>query len=113
MILARLNQKFGSDMGGLEMFTSNGSKVGVCDTGFDDRAAKVACRSLGLNYTDGRTIKGSAFGNISGPILYTTVRCSGSESDIKECELQTSGSCASNQYASVFCSKTTISDTGM
>ncbi|XP_046574468.1 LOW QUALITY PROTEIN: deleted in malignant brain tumors 1 protein-like [Haliotis rubra] len=108
---ARLNQRFGATKGGLEIF-DDGKKVGVCDTGLDNTAATVACKSLGMNFTHGRAIGGSVFGNISGPIVFTSIKCKGTEKDIKDCTLSKEGTCTTGTYASVYCSKTPFNDTG-
>lgn len=101
-------------MGGVEVYNKEQRKwYGICDTGFSNAAATVVCRSLGLDYVDGRAINGSAYGNISGEVLYTNVKCSGKEKDFTECTYDFNKTrCDSGMYASVMCSNKTIVDTG-
>lgn len=110
----KLNEGHDSPMGGVEVFNKKQKKwFGVCDTGFSNAAAKVVCRSLGLDYIDGRAINGSAYGNISGEVLYTNVKCSGEESDFTQCLYDFNRTkCASGMYVSVMCSNKSIVDTG-
>ncbi|XP_064618875.1 deleted in malignant brain tumors 1 protein-like [Lineus longissimus] len=83
---------------------------GVCfDDGFNDNAAKVVCSELG--YVDGRAVPRTSFGNVTGGILVNKVLCSGNEKSLVECK-KSSPSCKSGQYAGVYCSNETITDTG-
>lgn len=87
--------------------------VSVTRASCSNTAATVVCRSLGLDYIDGRAINGSAYGNISGEVLYTNVQCSGEEKDFTECTYEFNKTkCDSGMYASVMCSNKTIVDTG-
>ncbi|XP_061172170.1 deleted in malignant brain tumors 1 protein-like [Saccostrea echinata] len=110
----KLNEGHDSPMGGVEVYNKEQKTwFGICDTGFSNAAAKVVCRSLGLDYTDGRAINGSAYGNISGEVLYTNVKCSGQETDFTQCIYDFNKTkCESGMYASVMCSNKTIVDTG-
>ena len=101
-------------MGGVEVYNKTTQRwYGICDTNFDNDAAKVVCRSLGMKYIDGRSIGGSAFGNISGEIKITSVKCTGTELDLASCDLTYSDTCSSGHYASVFCSNVVIVDKGV
>ncbi|XP_021368435.1 deleted in malignant brain tumors 1 protein-like [Mizuhopecten yessoensis] len=107
----RLNEGYNSPMGGLEIYKDD-QWYGVCDEGFTNLEAKVACISLGLNYVDGRAINGSAFGNLTGPIGFTHMKCRSGATDITKCYSTSNGTCKSKMYASVYCSNTTVVDTG-
>ena len=55
----RFNNGPNTNAGGLEVFEESSQKwYGICDTGFDDKAALVACRSIKGTYVDARTIPG-------------------------------------------------------
>lgn len=96
---------------GAVMVNRTGGYFGVCDDSFSDLEGTVACRSLKQGYEYGLVIKGSAFGNLSSPTNITSIRCSGSETDILNCDIRNTGSCNSGHYASVQCSRTPITDT--
>lgn len=98
-------------MGGVE-YHVNGEWYSVCDEGFDDVAARVTCRSLGNNFTDGLAIKGSAFGKMDGKTLISDLKCSGKEKDLSECLMKFNQTSCRN-YASVYCSNSTIEKKGM
>ncbi|VDI52977.1 deleted in malignant brain tumors 1 protein [Mytilus galloprovincialis] len=106
----RLNEGHDARMGGVE-YHRNGEWYSICDEGFDDQAARVTCRSLGNNFTDGLAIKGSAFGKIKGKTLISDLKCYGRESDLSECKMKfNTTTCTA--YASVYCSNTTIEKKG-
>ncbi|XP_053406028.1 deleted in malignant brain tumors 1 protein-like isoform X2 [Mercenaria mercenaria] len=107
----RLNSGPTAHAGGLEVH-KDGKWYGVCDTGLDLKAARVACRSIKKEYIDARTIPGSAYGNLTGDIGFTNVKCSGDEEDLANCPMDFTSTCTSGHYISLFCSNTTIQDTG-
>lgn len=98
-------------MGGLEIYR-DGQWYGICDEGFTNLEAMVACKSLGVQYVDGRVINGSAFGNLTGPIGFMNVTCQPGETDVTNCSYTFKGTCNSKMYASVYCSNATIVDNG-
>jgi hypothetical protein len=106
----RLNEGHDARMGGIE-YHVNGEWYSICDKGFDDNAAKVTCKSLGNNYTDGLAIRGSAFGKIKGKTLISDLRCTGKESDLSECHMKFNQT-KCTMYASVYCSNSTIEKKG-
>ena len=56
----------------------------VCDDGFDDRAAQVACRDLGM--AGGRTLSLTMWGDMgAGAILADNMRCTGTEVSLRGC----------------------------
>ncbi|KAJ1483426.1 SRCR-like domain-containing protein, partial [Baffinella frigidus] len=69
--------------GRLEMFHA-GSWGTVCDAGFDELDARVACRQLGLSDTGrvGYTVVGAGPG---APIWMSGVACEGTERFLEEC----------------------------
>lgn len=107
----RFNTGPNLNAGGLEVY-QNGVWYGVCDSDFDAKAALVACRSVKKNFVDARSIPGSAYGNISVKIGISRIQCTGKESDLTECKIEVNSVCSSRHYASVYCSNTTIEDTG-
>ena len=78
----------------------------ICEDGFNDLAAKVACRHLG--FTTGRSVwYGSAYwgpGNSSMPIHIRQVSCVGNEDYLSECSIEwSSGNCNHYQDVGVIC----------
>lgn len=55
----------------------------ICDDFWDETAARVVCRQLGL--TGGKPVKEAFFGTGNGPIWFDNVKCFGNESQIWEC----------------------------
>lgn len=86
---------------GAVMLYQNDTWLRVCDTGFDDKAARVVCRELG--YNDGRAICCSAYGAVSEKYIQMnyTLRCNGREKNVKECLREER--CESANYSSVVC----------
>lgn len=94
--------------GRLEMYI-NKTFTSVCDEGFTDRSAKVACNILGFPY--GKKQCCSALGpHPTSQITVTNVQCRGSERSLDQCPHQTTTKvpCRSGKYASVYCSKNQI-----
>jgi hypothetical protein len=109
IISVRLNQGYNATMGAVEVH-NKGRWQTVCDVSFGNLDAQVVCRSLG--FTSGRTVSGSAFGDVSGTIGVTAVKCNGDEEDFFRCPFSWSTECSSKTYASVYCGNTSIVDTG-
>ena len=82
----------------------NDTWMSVCDSKFDDTAAKVVCKQL--QYNDGRYQPGSVLGP-SEEISITDVDCDGTEESLKLCRYRM-GECPSKSYVTVYCSKTKI-----
>lgn len=98
--------------GRLEMYI-NKTFTSVCDEGFTDRSAKVACNILGFPY--GKKQCCSALGSHpTSQITVTNVQCRGSERSLDQCPHQTTAKvpCRSGKYASVYCSKNQIVSKG-
>lgn len=98
--------------GRLEMYI-NKTFTSVCDEGFTDRSAKVACNILGFPY--GKKQCCSALGpHPTSQITVTNVQCRGSERSLDQCPHQTTTKvpCRSGKYASVYCSKNQIVSKG-
>ena len=93
--------------GSLEMCLGGAFKA-VCDDGWDDAGAGVACRQLGFD--DGTATDESAFGLIS-PANFGTRRisCSGAEAALELCDLElqtTQIACHFSERAGVRCTGT-------
>jgi hypothetical protein len=80
--------KFGSSetSGRLEIF-KYGSWGTICDDGFDDNAADVACRQMGF---EGGSFEGNQYGAGTGNIKMAYVDCTGSESSLFDCDFSVS-----------------------
>ncbi|XP_060073519.1 deleted in malignant brain tumors 1 protein-like [Ylistrum balloti] len=80
-----------SSQGRVEVFHNNTWGT-VCDDHFDNNAAKVVCRMLGLynsrNYILARTNAFFGAGDRSMPIWLDDVTCAGSESTLDNCRLK-------------------------
>lgn len=72
--------------GRLELAVNGLWGTAVASRQFDDAAATVACRQLGLP-TPGRTLPGGQFGPgpAGGPLWLRYLFCSGSEARLQEC----------------------------
>ena len=84
----------------------NGSWGTVCDNGWDLADANVVCRQLGFEGALKAT-KLAAFGEGTGKIWMTYVRCTGSESALRECKYSGVGGysfCGHYKDAGVVCS---------
>ena len=57
----------------------------ICDGDWDDLDASVACRQLGLPYSNARSYRRGAYGDGSGPIWMNGMECTGTESRLHEC----------------------------
>ncbi|KAL8583915.1 hypothetical protein ACOMHN_009668 [Nucella lapillus] len=75
----------------------------VCGSRFDNNAAKVVCRQLG--FAAGKALYPGAFGRQRESIAITNVKCTGSETKFKQCNMNrgNAGACNSS-YASAVCS---------
>jgi hypothetical protein len=89
----------------------NGQWGTVCDDSFNDHAAAVVCRMLGLN---GGTSRGTSFGPGSGPIHLDDLVCSGREHSLFECSHPGLGShnCGHREDVGVRCTGALTSEEG-
>jgi len=71
----------------------------VCDKGFTDTEASVACRQL--HYTAGRRINASSGG--AHPILLSEVKCVGPENNLLECHHESPSFCLTAEDVGVEC----------
>ncbi|CAC5424581.1 unnamed protein product [Mytilus coruscus] len=78
----RLTESVSGNDGRLEIYI-NGSWGTVCDNGFDNIEAVVACRQLG--YRTGTVIRASLIYDGSGTIWLNNLDCDGSESKLINC----------------------------
>ncbi|KAK3586510.1 hypothetical protein CHS0354_033530 [Potamilus streckersoni] len=90
------------NQGRLEIFY-RGQWGTVCDDGWDDKDATVACRMLGFMY--GKARIAATFGQGSGPIWLDDVRCKGNETNIEDCQHGGWGreNCSHDEDAGVVC----------
>ncbi|XP_072022532.1 lysyl oxidase homolog 2-like [Amphiura filiformis] len=77
----------------------------VCDDFWTITNAQVVCRQLGLPYDAAQAVRNGAFGQGSGQIWLNGVRCTGSESNLDECNHNGWGihDCTHNEDAGVRC----------
>lgn len=81
----------------------------VCDDLFDNAAASVVCRQLGLG-SSGTTVANGPFGSGTGWILMDNVQCRGSEATLQECPSSGWGvsDCGHSEDIGVRCSGTPL-----
>lgn len=70
----------------------------VCDDGFNDNAAKVACRMLGKPTANALAYGRAYFGEGTGRIVYDDLGCSGDEVDFEHCHNRGIGNSDCNHY---------------
>ena len=77
----------------------------VCDDLFDNNAAMVVCRQLGLNPVGATAVTRAGFGQGVDPIWLDNVDCTGSEENIDSCTHNAWGlhNCAHSEDAGVIC----------
>ncbi|XP_042309050.1 deleted in malignant brain tumors 1 protein-like [Sceloporus undulatus] len=77
----------------------------ICDADWDLQDVKVVCRQLGCGKAS-KALKGTHYGQGSGPIWLESVNCTGDEATLKECQKTAWGehSCSHSQDANVECS---------
>lgn len=77
----------------------------ICDHGWSDLDAIVACRQLGQLTNTSRKVYQAAvvFGQGDASILISNVNCSGNEDAIKDCLSTSQHDCPSNQIAGAHC----------
>jgi len=97
----RLAGLHSTNKGRVEMFF-DGEWGTVCDDGWDDTDASVACRQLGFG-SSGRTTK--QFKKESGVVLMDNVDCLGNESMLLDCNHKGIGisNCTYSDDAGVIC----------
>ncbi|XP_028407342.1 deleted in malignant brain tumors 1 protein-like [Dendronephthya gigantea] len=78
----------------------------ICDYWWDKSDAKVACRQLGYNPDDAKTLPSNVVPPSSGLMWLSDVRCTGDEQNITSCTLGRWGdsSCPYNRVAGIQCS---------
>ncbi|KAL3854704.1 hypothetical protein ACJMK2_013962 [Sinanodonta woodiana] len=78
----------------------------ICDDSFDDRAAQVVCKSLGLPYRTAIAVPNSALGRGDGTIWLDEVLCNGTEASLTNCQTSLFGrhDCDHNEDVGVLCS---------
>jgi len=99
-------------VGRLEIFY-NGEWGTVCDDGFNDEAASVACNNLGFGYAG--TFLGNAYGPGNGTIWMSQVKCAGRETCLGRCsrtEWGYSPNCTHDNDVSISCKLSQCSGSG-
>ena len=82
----------------------NGTWGTICDTGWDNRDAKVVCRQLGFSDVGAIATTMTHFGQGSGSILIDDTYCTGTETSLDQCKLTMGGqSCHHSEDAGVIC----------
>ncbi|XP_025101965.1 deleted in malignant brain tumors 1 protein-like isoform X2 [Pomacea canaliculata] len=79
----------------------------VCNIGFEDREARVACRMLGFNSSDSLVVETRRYGEGAGRILPHEVNCEGTESSLEECDLSNfhSSRCGHSKDVGLICNE--------
>ena len=75
----------------------------VCDDGWDRLDARVVCRQLGLSVTNTIATNRASYGQGTGPVLLSNLRCSGTESRLSDCAMVMGRSCFHSEDAGVRC----------
>ncbi|XP_056001767.1 deleted in malignant brain tumors 1 protein-like [Ostrea edulis] len=77
----------------------------VCDDLFGTDEAKVVCRMLGNSWGNAVAYGNAHFGQGSGPIFYDDLGCTGTESDLFNCQHSLLGhhDCGHDEDAGVHC----------
>ena len=100
----RLENGFSKE-GRLEIF-HKGVWGTICDEGFNQAAAMVACRQLGFRH-GGATFHGSAYWGLASartPIHTADITCTGHEENLSDCSINwKSGDCNHYQDVGVIC----------
>ena len=93
----------GPHEGRVEVF-HNGTWGTVCDDGWDLQDATVVCHQLGYGAAVG-ALRFAAYGEGSSPIWYGNVDCSGSETNLAQCDHRGLGLtyCHHSEDAGVIC----------
>eukprot|EP00439_Symbiodinium_sp_Y106_P023598 s3671_g2.t2 len=71
---------------GLLQLSHNGSLGLVCDDGFDQAAAQVACRDLGM--AGGEAFSEDAGADGAGTIMADNIKCTGQEVSLRDCRFR-------------------------
>ena len=90
----------------------------VCDDGWDNNDARVACKMLGYviqtfrlgliflvqRYSSGSATMSSKYGSVPTNFILDDVACSGSETSLFSCSYTSSHNCGAGEGAGVICS---------
>ncbi|KAK3746952.1 hypothetical protein RRG08_030362 [Elysia crispata] len=108
-------------VGSVEIYmSSEGGWYEVCDVDWDDNDAKVVCGQLG--FADGKALSRNSlglksFGSLTALGSVTRVGCSGSESSLSNCSMETTDICEFHGsilgLAAVICYDTPVSEVNM
>ena len=94
-------------LGQLEVY-EDGRWGSVCNDGFDDNAAKVACRQLGYDRgpaykTSYRSYVESVYGPTTGAIVMDDVSCRGYENTLQACSYRVDHNCDHSEDVGLNC----------
>lgn len=102
-----------STMEGRVEVSINGSWGTVCDDLFDNGAAQVVCKQLGLPWTQARAVGESAYGPGSLPILMDNVECREQPYELQHCMYKKTNDCDSTEMVGVVCKGESPSGAGL
>jgi hypothetical protein len=88
--------------GRLEMITAGGGWGTVCDDFFGVTEAKVACRQMGLPWTEATTVSKVVRPGVLAFVM-DNVECDGTESSLQACTYKRSNNCEADEAVSVIC----------
>ena len=83
----------------------NGVFGPVCDDNWSTNEAKVACKQLDMDFSDGIPTTRSLFGIVPSKFALDDVSCNGAEKELKNCSHATEDNCGSYEGAGVICYK--------
>ncbi|XP_023671229.2 uncharacterized protein [Paramormyrops kingsleyae] len=84
----------------------NGTWGTVCDDGWDEKDARVVCAQLGCGVAVDATGERESFGPGKGRITMAEVKCSGNETQLRQCPFETHEQfCGHKEDAGVVCSE--------
>ena len=75
----------------------------MCDDFWDRADAQVVCRQLGYSTNNARVYKAAYFGQGTGTIHMSNVRCYGNESSLFDCTSERADRCSHSEDAGVKC----------
>ena len=93
----------GSSYGNVFMTNSAGFYGPVCDDGWTQQDAAVACRSLGFTGDYAVATTNSLFGDVPSTFAMDNVACTGSEASLQDCPHLLTDNCVASEGAGVRC----------
>ena len=93
--------RYGYSEGNLFALNDNSFMGPVCDDGWNDTDASVACRQLG--YAGGTYTRVSTYGSVPSDFAFDNVACGGTEVAIQSCDYLRTDNCGSSEGAGAIC----------